>query len=114
MCPTIQVVIDEPGEDLYEWETRWEELQDEIAEDPERALPDVVDFVQRMVREAGYDVDETVTAEGDEVDVVRTLTAARQVAAAADRGEADAEDITGALDDLRDLYDYLVGERGTR
>jgi hypothetical protein len=103
----------EPGEDLYDWETRWAELQDEIAEDPERALPDAVDLVERMVREAGYDLDEPVTAEGEDLDVVRNLLAARQVAAAAERGDVEPEDITTTLDDLQELYEYLIEGRGT-
>src|SRR5262245_31988905 len=106
--------MDEPGLDLDEWEGRWQELQDAIADDSEQALPEVVRLIDEMLRVGGYDLEEPVTAEGDDPEIRRSYLAARDVAAAVDRGDdVDAEDVEDALDDLRDVYDYLIADRAT-
>jgi len=102
----------ESGLDLHEWQTRWEELQEQIAEDPEQALPEVVRFVEEMLTERGFELNEPVTEEGEDPDILRDFLAAREFAVAAEKGAAEREDIDGALDDLRDIYEYLVEDRG--
>jgi hypothetical protein len=101
----------EPGLDLHEWETRWQELQDAVAEDPALALPDVVRFIEQMLRERGFQLDEPVTEEGEDADIIRDYLAARELAVAAEVGSAEPEDIEVALDDLREIYDYLTQDR---
>jgi hypothetical protein len=104
----------EPGFDLHEWNTRWQDLQDAIADDPGQALPEVVRLIAEMLGESGFDIDEPVTAEGDDPDIFRGYVAARDVAAAVDRGDAvDREDVDDALDDLRDIYDYITEDRAS-
>ena len=103
--------MDAPGSDLYEWETRWEELQDAIAEDAAQALPEVVRFVEEMLRDRSFDIDEPVTAEGDDADIIRNYLAARELAAAAEQGSADPDDIEAALDNLREIYEYITEDR---
>lgn len=34
--------MQEPGLDLHEWETRWQELQDLAADAPDETLPEIV------------------------------------------------------------------------
>ena len=104
------VFNNEPGQDLDEWETRWEELQ-ELAEDsPGEALPEIVRQVEPMIVEAGFDLQNEVVVEGEE-DVVRDFLAARDIARAAERGAVDPEDVQTALEDLREIYDFLVEQR---
>ncbi|MGZ4415464.1 MAG: hypothetical protein ACXVRZ_13980 [Gaiellaceae bacterium] len=103
--------MSEPGLDLHEWETRWQELQDAAAEAPDEALPDVVRFVSQMLVERGYQLDEPVTKEGDDLDIVKDLLAAQEIAEAAETRGADPEDVATALDDLQEIYDYLVSDR---
>jgi hypothetical protein len=101
----------EPGLDLHEWETRWQELQEAAGEEPNEALPEIVRFVEGMLGERGFDLDEPVTPEGENPDVVRNFLAARDLAAAADSGAAEPEDVETALENLREIYEYLVSDR---
>jgi hypothetical protein len=103
--------MEDPGLDLHEWETRWQELQDAIADDPEGALPEVVRTVEQMLRERGFQIDEPVTAEGDDADIMRDFLAARELASAAERAGLDQDDVDVALDDLREIYDYITQDR---
>jgi hypothetical protein len=101
----------EPGLDLHEWKTRWQELQDLAADDPAETLPEIVRFVRQMLVERGFDLSEPVTAEGEDPDVVRDFLAARDVAAAVEAGDADPGDIAVALENLREIYEYVVTDR---
>jgi hypothetical protein len=101
----------EPGLDLHEWETRWQELQEMAADEPAETLPEIVRLVEQMLRERRIPLDEPVTAEGDDPDISRDFMAAREVAQAVQAGGADPEDITVALDNLREIYVYLVTDR---
>jgi nucleoside-diphosphate-sugar epimerase len=104
-------VVGEPGLDLHEWQTRWEELQEAAAEDPAGALPDIVRLVQQMLSERRYQLEEPVTVEGEDPDIVRDFLAARDVADAVNAGEADPEDVAVALENLSEIYEYLVADR---
>jgi hypothetical protein len=101
----------EPGLDLHEWQTRWEELQEAIADDPAGALPEVVRFVEQMLNERGYEPGEPVTAEGDDAEIIRSFQAARELSNAAEQGVLPPEDVTVALDDLREIYEFLAEQR---
>ena len=101
----------EPGLDLHEWATRWAELQELAAEEPAETLPELVRFVQQMLGERGFELREPVTAEGQDAEVVRDYLAAREVADAVERGGAEPEDISVALDNLREIYTYVATDR---
>ena len=101
----------DPGLDLHEWETRWSDLQDQAADAPDEALPEVVRLVQEMLLERGYDLDNPVVAETDDPDIVRDFLAAREIARAAETTKLEAEDIQTALEDLAEIHDYLVEDR---
>jgi hypothetical protein len=90
----------EPGLDLHDWETRWQELQDEAAESPAEALPELVRLAEQMLAERG-----------ENPDLVKNLNAARELAAACQAGTATAGDTAAALENLREVHDYLVEER---
>jgi uncharacterized protein (UPF0297 family) len=119
--PTWEVSVDEsavkaeemnePGLDLHEWETRWAELQELAEGAPDEALPEIVRAVEQMLTERGYDLANPVVVEGEDPDLVRDFTAARDIARAAEQGELEREDIETALEDLAEIHDYLVEQR---
>jgi hypothetical protein len=103
--------VEEPGLDLHEWETRWQELQEAAAEAPDQALPEMVRFVRQMLVEEGFQLDEPVTVQGEDPDIVRDFLAARDVASLAGAGDAEPEDVAIALENLREIYDYIISDR---
>lgn len=101
----------EPGLDLHEWETRWQELQDAAARAPDEALPEIVRLVKQMLVKRDYQLDEPVTAEGEDPELLQDFLAARDLAARVEAGAADPEDAEVALENLREIYEYLVTDR---
>jgi hypothetical protein len=101
----------EPGLDLHEWGTRWQELQDAVAESPDEALWEMSRLIEQMLVERGFQLDEPVTAEGEDPDIVKQFNAAREVARLAARGQAEPEDVADAIEGLREIYDYLAVDR---
>ena len=101
----------DPGLDLQEWDTRWTDLQDQAADAPDEALPEMVRLVQEMLTERGYDLENPVVEENEDPDITRGFRAAREIARAAETSKVEAEDIQTAIEDLTDVYDYLVEDR---
>ena len=82
----------EPGLDLQEWETRWAEIEEELAEDPAGALPDACDVIEEV-----FGIDDEPN---DELE--KAFQAAREVADAIERDEdVDPGDIGAAIENLR-------------
>ena len=104
----------EPGLDRHEWESAYATIEEELADDPRGALPELADLVERMLEAKGYQLDEPVTVEGEERDVVAEYVAAREVS---DRVEADEDvdpgDIAAAIEGLRSIYDFVLVELAT-
>lgn len=93
--------MSEPGLDLHEWETRWAELEEALAEDPAGALPEACDLIA-----AALDVDWA------DDELAAAYTAAREVADAIERGsDVDPGDLGGAVDNLRRVRES-VGPAG--
>ena len=101
----------DPGLDLQGWETRWSDLQDQVADAPDEALPEVVRLVEEMLTDRGFDFENPVVVEDESRDIVSDFLAARDIARAAETTKLDQEDIQTALDDLAEIHDYLVEER---
>jgi hypothetical protein len=101
----------EPGLDLHLWETRWQDLQDAAADAPDETLPEMVQAIEEMLVERGYQLDEPITAEGEDPEIIRQFVAALQTARLAETGKAEREDVLSAIDDLRAVYEYLVTDR---
>jgi hypothetical protein len=40
----------EPGLDLHEWETRWAEIEEALADDPAASLPAACDEIEELLR----------------------------------------------------------------
>ena len=82
--------MSDPGLDLHEWETRWAELEEELAEDPAGALPDACDLIEETL---GLDY------VNDELELA--FRAARETADAIERGDdVDPGDIGAAVENL--------------
>jgi hypothetical protein len=103
--------MQEPGLDRHEWESEMQALEEDLADSPGDALPELADLIERMLVGRGYDLEEPVTVEGEDPDVVREYEAAREISDLAEKGEADPGDIAQAINGLRALYDYLIVER---
>jgi hypothetical protein len=101
----------DPGLDLHEWETRWSDLQDQAADAPDEALPEIVRLVEEMLTDRGFDLENPVVVEDESRDIVSDFLAARDIARAAETTALEAEDIQTALDDLAEIHDYLVEDR---
>jgi hypothetical protein len=101
----------EPGLDLHEWESQWAQLQEDAADAPDEALPELVRLTEQMLVERGYDLDNPVVEESEDPDIVRDFLAAREIARAAETTKIDPEDVQTALDDLAEIHDYLVEDR---
>jgi len=100
----------EPGLDLHEWETRWQELEDEARESPADVLAEMDRLVEQMLVESGYDTD-AVGASGDDIEIVRRFTAAREITRRVDAGDVDPGDVADAIDGYRGLYEHVTAER---
>ncbi|MGB2954037.1 MAG: hypothetical protein WBB74_11705 [Gaiellaceae bacterium] len=103
--------MQEPGLDRHEWETEFTSLEEDLHESPDQALPELADLVERMLIARGFDLGEPVTFEGDDRDVVADYLAARDIANLTERGDADPGDVAQAIQNLREVYDFLLAER---
>jgi hypothetical protein len=103
--------VTEPGLDLHEWESQWAQLQEDAADAPDEALPELVRLIEQMLVERGYDLENPVVVEGESRDIVSDFLAAREIARAAEQTKLEQEDIQTALDDLAEIHDYLVEDR---
>jgi len=99
----------EPGLELHEWETRWQELEPMLEEDPAGALPQACDFVEQTLRESQLDPDAAV---GTPDELLSAYAAARETATRVERGESvDPGDIGAAIENLRAVYESLRATR---
>jgi hypothetical protein len=105
--------MSEPGLDLHEWETEWASLEDDIADSPEAALPSVHELMTRMLKERKILDVSLAATEGSDPDYVRTWEAgAELVAAIEDPGRnVEREDVVEVIENYRELFETLVGDR---
>jgi hypothetical protein len=103
----------EPGVDRHEWESEFQALEPELAENPAEALPELDALVGRMLEETGYALGDPVAREGDEREVVSEFLAAREIAEASERGseELSPGDVAAAINGYRAVFDFLVSTR---
>jgi len=103
----------DPGLDRHEWETRMQDLEEELETAPAEALPALADLIEQVLNERGYTLDDPVAREGEDREVVSEYLAAREIADAVERASADVGpgDVAAAINGLVSLYEYVVGER---
>ena len=104
----------EPGLDLHAWQTEMEQLQEQLEDSPLEALPEFADLVERIMVERGVlsETREPIAEESNDPEVIDRYRAAREIATLAEAGTADPGDLADAINNLREVYDYLVVERG--
>src|SRR5438876_7170212 len=91
--------MQEPGLDRHEWESEMASLKDDLRDEPARALPELADLVEQMLLERGYALDDPVTREGDDPEIVASYTAAREVVDRCELGEeCDPGDVADAIE----------------
>jgi FtsZ-interacting cell division protein ZipA len=95
------------------FEHRWTEVQREFVDDPDRAVDHADTLVDELMSARGYPVGEP-SRRADDVSVdhpeaVHRYRAARDLAAANRRRQADTEDLREAVTAYRDLVHALLG-----
>ena len=94
--------MQEPGLDLHEWRTRWEQLLEVAEESPADAVTEMGRLLEEMVQETG-------ALEADE-EAARLFTAAGDAVRAYEAGDASAGDLAHAINCYRELYELLTSE----
>jgi hypothetical protein len=102
----------EPGLDKHLWESWWQQFDEDVQTSPGEALPELDGLVAQMLEARGYAIYDPVVREGDDRDVVADFLAAREIARAVEQGkEVDPEDIETAIENYRELYEFLIEDR---
>lgn len=103
----------EPGLDRHEWESEWQTLEEQLADAPAQALPDVDGLLERMLTERGYAIDDPVAREGDDRELVAEFLAAREITRLVEQGSDDvsAGDVGAAVTGYRAIFEHLIAER---
>src|SRR5712691_1371204 len=103
----------EPGLDKHEWESLWQQLEEDVETATAEALPEVDRLVEQMLEARGYAIDDPVVREGDDRDIVAEFLAAREITRLVERGAEDVSpgDVAAAVNGYRSLHDYLIVER---
>ena len=102
----------EPGLDKHLWESWWQQFDEDVQTSPSEALSELDGLIAQMLEVRGYALDDPVVREGDDRDVVADFLAAREIARAVEQGnEVDPEDIETAIDNYRELYEFLSEDR---
>ncbi|HEX5029548.1 MAG TPA: hypothetical protein VFV56_12105 [Gaiellaceae bacterium] len=97
-----------PGADLYSWESQWASIEAEDADDPDAAVSQYADLVERVLEGSGYAIHDPVARQGEEREIVATYLSARQTAERAELGEASRAEVKAAIEDLRAIFDSLT------
>ena len=94
--------MQEPGLDLHEWRTRWEQLLEVAEESPADAVTEMGRLLEGMLQESG-------SLEADD-EAARLFTAAQDAARSYEAGDASAGDLAHAINCYRELYELLTAE----
>jgi hypothetical protein len=76
--------MSERGLDLHEWESQWAQLQEDAADSPDEALPEIVNLIEQMLADRGFDLENPVVVEDESRDIVSDFFAAREISRAAE------------------------------
>jgi hypothetical protein len=90
----------EPGVELHEWETRWQEIEQALADDPASTLPEACDLVE-----------ETLLVDDGADELAAAYRAALETSDRLERGEdVDPGDIGAAVENLRSIRAAVSNE----
>jgi hypothetical protein len=104
----------EPGLSRHEWESEWQSLEEQVADAPGEALPELDSLIVRMLQERGYELTDPVVLSGDEPEIVAELVAARETTRLLEAGSAGVSpgDVAAAVNGYRAVFEFLLAERG--
>jgi hypothetical protein len=92
--------MEEPGLDLHEWQSRWEQLREVADESPADAASEMGRLLEEMLTERGMlDTDSEAT---------KLFAAGREAERSYEAGDASAGDLAHAINCYRDLYELLA------
>src|SRR6185369_11613463 len=94
--------MQEPGLDLHEWRTRWEQLREVAEESPADAVSEMGRLLEEMLQE-------TNALQADD-EAARLFTAAKDAERSYEAGGATAGDLAHAINCYRELYELLTTE----
>jgi hypothetical protein len=102
----------EPGLDKHLWESWWQQFDEDVQTSPAEALPELDGLIAQMLEARGYAIDDPVVREGDDRDIVADFLAAREITRAVEQGkDVEAEDVQTAIENYRELYEFLIEDR---
>ena len=104
--------VHEPGLDRHEWESEWESLQEELADDPAATLVALDRLVAEMLESRGYALTDEIASEGDDPEVLAEFRAAHEVTRANETGrDVDPGDVAMAVNAYQALYEHVINDR---
>jgi hypothetical protein len=92
----------EPGLDLHEWETRWEQLLEVAEESPADAVGEMDRLLEEMLRERHL-LD-------SEDEARKQFEAARDLMRRYEAGGGSPGDLAEAINEYRQLYEFVTAE----
>ncbi|MDX6408776.1 MAG: hypothetical protein QOE13_1847 [Gaiellaceae bacterium] len=102
----------EPGLDKHLWESWWQQFDEDVQTSPAEALPELDGLIAQMLEARGYAIDDPVVREGDDRDILADFLAAREITRAVEQGkDVEAEDVQTAIENYRELYEFLIEDR---
>lgn len=106
-----------PPERRDHYQSRWNDVQANFVDEPDKAIARADSLIQEVMRERGYPVDDFDTRAADlSVDypeVVDKYRAAHGIRVAQERGKASTEDMRRAVQHYRALFAELVEAQTT-
>ena len=104
----------EPGLDLHEWETQWQDLEPLVEESPLEALPELDRLVEGLLEARGYAPNDPVAAQGDEPEILANFRSAREIARLWDSGaDISPGEVAQAIEDYRNVYASVIEQRAS-
>ena len=105
-------VATEPGLDLHDWESEWQQLEPLVRDAPGEALPELHRLIERILQERGVLDANLAATEGSDPELIATYAAGKEVVDKLDGGmDVDPSDIGNVIQEYRGMYEYLTTER---
>jgi len=77
----------EPGLDKHEWESWWQQFEEDVETSPAEALSELDRLTVEMLEARGYALDDPVAREGDDRDIIAEYVAAHETTQAVEQGK---------------------------
>jgi hypothetical protein len=94
--------MQEPGLDLHEWQTRWEQLLEVAEESPADAVGEMDRLLEEVLRERGL--------LNDDDEAKKQFDAARDLTRRYESGGGSAGDLAEAINGYRLLFEHVTAE----